>query len=146
MSTRNKIENLGRDEKIKVVIKEVDKKPVVEWISNIYSSFQSVVGGLIDRTSLPGTDGEVDIICNDNFLNNGSKANIYLIETNYVMGGNLIFCGYDKKTGDAISLTDRQIAKVMKYIEQNKVHDMKIIDAFFFMQSRIQRMRKREIE
>lgn len=65
---------MNRD-KIKVILKEENKKAEVKELSLDVHFLQGYVGGLIDMTSMPNMDGEVDIICNDNFLNNGSKPN-----------------------------------------------------------------------
>lgn len=125
---------MNRD-KIKVILKVENKKAEVKELSLDVHFLQGYVGGLIDMTSMPNMDGEVDIICNDNFLNNGSKPNVMLPEYNHVMGGNLVFAGYDPMTGDSISLTDKQIEKVMKYIDKNQVKNMDFASAFMLMKA-----------
>lgn len=130
--------------KIRVILKEENKKPEVKEIDNQIGFIQKYVGGLIDMTSMPNMDGKVDIICNDNFLNDGSKPNVMIPEYNHVMGGNLIFCGYNPETGDSISLTDEQIEKVMKYIDKNKVENMDFGSAFLLMNA--QRGKKMSME
>lgn len=129
---------------IKAVIKEENKEPKVVEIKNDLKEFQKRVGGLIDMTSVPGMEGQADIICNDDFLNNGSSPNIMLPEYDHVMGGCLIFVGYDPSTGASVSLTDNQTEKIMDYIGKNKVDGMDFLDAFHAMEQRRAEMKREE--
>lgn len=129
---------------IKAVIKEENKEPKVVEIKNDLKEFQKRVGGLIDMTSVPGMEGQADIICNDDFLNNGSSPNIMLPEYDHVMGGCLIFVGYDPSTGVSVSLTDNQTEKIMEYIGKNKVDGMDFLDAFHAMEQRRAEMKREE--
>ncbi len=122
-------------EKIKVVIKEVDKPAEIKEISNDYKTFQKTVGGLIDMTPLPGHD-DIDIICNDEFLYNGSMANIMMPERDHVLCGSLIFAGFNEEDGSTIGLTDKQVKSVMDYIEENKVFRMDPSMAYYAMQEK----------
>lgn len=129
---------------IKAVIKEENKEPKVIEIKNNVKEFQKRVGGLIDMTSVPGMEGQADIICNDDFLNNGSSPNVMLPEYDHVMGGCLIFVGYDPNTGASISLTEKQTEMIMAYIDKNKVDGMDFIDAFHAMEQRRAEMKREE--
>lgn len=84
-------------------------------------------------TSLPGTDGEVDIVCKDDFLFDGSQPNVMTPEYDHVMGGNLIFVGYNPEDGSSISLTDEQVEKVLDYVRENAVDGMDYASAFHLM-------------
>lgn len=120
-------------EMIKVIIKEVDQEPEIKEIDNNYKVLQEYVGGTIDITNLPNIEPEVDIICNDEFLLNGSMANFMMPERDHVMGGCCVFAGYDPETGNTISLTDKQIKKTLEYLDRNKVKNMDIGTAFYLM-------------
>lgn len=122
--------------KIKVVLKEENQPARVTEISNNLSCFQGFVGGLIDMTSVPGMEGKVDVICNDEFLFNGSSPNVMMPECDHIMGGNLIFVGYNPEDGSSISLTDEQIEKVIDYIDKNQVQDMDFHEAFERLQEK----------
>ncbi len=122
-------------DKIKVVIKEVDKPAEIKEIPNDYKYFQGFVGGLIDMGSLPGHD-DIDFICNDEYLYNGSMANVMLPEHDNVLCGNVIFAGFNEEDGSTIGLTDEQINSVMEYIDHNKVFKMDPSMAYYAMQDK----------
>jgi len=120
-------------DKIRVIIKEVDKEAEVKEIDNLADELQMIVGGLFDITTLP--EGEnIDIICNDNFISEGAQANFIMPEYNHVMGGNVVFAGYDPETGDTISLTDEQIKTVNEYLDHYNVKRMDLETAYYTMQ------------
>jgi hypothetical protein len=122
-------------EKIKVVVKEVDKDPEIREVENDIHFLQSEVGGLIDITTLPGCEN-VDIIVNDNFINLNMPANFMMPECDNVIGGNAVFAGYDPETGDTVSLTDKQIEKVMSYLQENTVKRMDLSMAYYTMKAK----------
>lgn len=125
-----------KSNKIRVILKEENKPARVEEIDNDIKFLQGFVGGMIDMTSMPGMNGEVDVICNDEFLYNGSLPNVMVPEYDHIMGGNLIFAGYDPEDGSSISLTDKQIDDVLKYIDKNKVENMDFDMAFCALQAK----------
>lgn len=122
-------------DKIRVVIKEVDKPAEIKEIPNDYKEFQQTVGGLIDMTPLPGHD-DIDIICNDEYLYNGSMANVMMPERDNVLCGNVIFAGFNEEDGSTVSLTDEQVKSVMDYIDKNKVFRMDPAMAYYAMQEK----------
>ena len=123
------------ENKIRVVIKEVDKPAVVKEIDNDYKVFQHVVGGLIGMTSLPNSE-DIDIIFNDEYLLNGSKANVLLPEREHLLCGNVIFAGYEDEDGSTTGLSDEQLKQVLDYIEKNKVFNMDAAMAYFVMKEK----------
>lgn len=126
------MEEIEADPKlIKVVIKEPNKEPEVKEIVNSYRNISNICHGLIDFTYLP-TDESVDVILNDESLMNGMEPNVVVPESENVWAGPLIFAGNDPETGETISLTDRQIEKVMKYIERNQVFGMSLKGAYIY--------------
>lgn len=122
------------EDKILVVVKEVDKKAEIKEISNDYKEFQERVGGLIDMTPMPGYN-DIDIICNDEYLYNGSNANVMMPERDNVLCGNLIFAGFNEEDGSTVSLNANQIEAVMDYIDKNNVQNMDPATAYYLMQS-----------
>ncbi len=120
---------------IRVVIKEVDKPAEVKEISNDYKTFQQCVGGgLYEIVEMPGQEN-VDIACNEEYLLNGMRANLVLPECDNVLGGPLVFMGYDPETGESISLTDEQISSVQEFIEGHQVQNMSIPQAYYAMKA-----------
>jgi hypothetical protein len=97
----------AKPEKIRVVEKLPNEDAKITEIANDYKSISKFCGGLIDITTL-ATDSSVDIICNDEFLYNGMEPNIVTPETEGVLCGPIILCGYDPDNGNSISLTDKQ--------------------------------------
>lgn len=118
---------------IKVIIKEVDKPAEIKIIPNKYEELSRIVDGMIDVVQLPGCEN-VDIFCNDEYLLNGSKANVMNPEYDNVFCGTIIFAGLNPDDGSTISLTDAQIEHAMKYIDKYKVNNMDVREAYFAMQ------------
>ena len=129
-------EDTEKPEMIRVIMKKEGREPYVAEIENDFHAFQDYVGGLIDMDTFPGMENEVDIICNDGFMSNDSNPSVLLPEYDHIMGGNLIFAGYDPKDGSTISLTDEQIEKVMDYIQKNKVNETSYIAAYTILRQR----------
>ena len=88
-----------------------DAKEVM--MENGYGTISEFCKGLIDIAPLP-TDDSLTIICNDEFLINGMKPNIVTPETEGVICGPIIICGYDPESGDSISLTERQVEEALR--------------------------------
>ena len=106
--------------KIRVLCKEPNGPLEEKYIENDIHVLQEYVKGYIDMTNLPGTE-DIDIICNDEFLYNGSLPNITMPERRNVLCGPLIFAGFNEEDGSTISLTDEQIEKVQKYVKANEL-------------------------
>ncbi len=122
-------------EKIRVILKEVDKDPVVKEIENDIDVLQELAGGpdrMIDMCSFPVGEN-IDMIYPDNYLYDGSKANFVMPEMDHVMGGPCIIAGFDPEDGSTISLTDEQLKIAKNYIEKNKVLDMDFNEAYYYM-------------
>lgn len=129
---KRRSENLPKD-KIRVVFKDVDKPYEVKEISSDYKTFQQHVKGVFQILPLSMEDN-IDIIYNDCYLLNGMRANLILPEQDNILGGPLIFAGYEPNEGDNISLTDEQIEIVKKFIHAHEVYNMSIIEAYFTLQ------------
>ena len=122
-------------EKIRVILKEVDKPGVVTEIDNDIDALQDIAGGpdgMIGMCSFPVGEN-IDMIYADNYLNDGSKANFLMPEMKHIMGGTCIIAGYDPSDGSTISLTDEQIELANKYLEKNHVQKMDMQMAYYTM-------------
>lgn len=122
-----------KEKYIKVILKKPNEKAYVTEIKNEYEELSSYCEGLIDITGLPNIDG-VDIIVNDMSLMNGMQANIVVPEYESVLAGPIVVTSYDDETGEAKSLTQEQIDKVMKYFDRNKVFNMTVDRAYLYSQ------------
>lgn len=120
---------LDEPKKIRVVTKLPDEDAKEELMENGYFTISEFCKGLIDIAPLP-TDERVTIICNDEFLLNGMKPNIVTPETEGVICGPIVICGYDPETGDSISLTDEQVTKALDYCQRNNLHHMSLEGAY----------------
>ncbi len=116
---------------IKVVIKEPNKEPEIKEIVNSYRNISNICQGLIDFTYLP-TDESVDVIVNDESLVNGMEPNVVVPESENVWAGPIIFAGNNPETGETVSLSDKQIEHVLKYIERNQVFGMSLKGAYIY--------------
>ena len=122
-------------EKIRVILKEVDKPGVVTEIDNDIDTLQDIAGGpdgTIGMCSFPIGEN-IDMIYADNYLNDGSKANFLMPEMKHIMGGTCIIAGYNPEDGSTISLTDEQIEVVSKYLKKNHVQKMDMQMAYYTM-------------
>ncbi len=114
---------------IRVVIKEPYKDPEIKTIKNDYKRISEYLGGMMDITEFP-LDETIDVMVNDESLLNGMDPNIIVPEIEGVWAGPIIFAGYEPETGESISLSDRQIEKVMEYIKENASRDQTLSEAY----------------
>lgn len=91
------------ENKIKVIVVEAGKLPVIQYIGNDLKSMQSVVGGYIEEISL--SDNAV-LVCNEEGKIKGLEANRRV--GNDVIAGTFFIAG-DDGSEDLVSLTDEQI-------------------------------------
>lgn len=133
------------ERKIRVVIKEVDKPCEVKEIPYGYKSFQQYVQGLYEIVEMPNHKN-IDIACNEEYLLNGMKANLVLPEHDNILGGPLIFIGYEPKEGDSISLTDKQIEEVKEFVRTHEVQNISIAEAYYGMKAVQKMMNETEAE
>ena len=123
-----------KENKIKVVVKEVNKPCEVKEIDNDYKAFQGVVQGLYEITKMPNRE-DIDIACNEEYLYNGMDANLIVPEQENVLGGPLIFMSYNAETGDSCSLTDEQITAVQGFVKTHEVRHLTIVEAYYAMKA-----------
>ena len=106
--------------KIRVILKEPYKKPIVTYIENSLESYQSIVNGHSDCVEFP-TIKNADIVCNDEFLLLRLPGNFFVPHNEGAMAGNIIVAGYNPEDGNHISLNDYQIKSALEYIETFKI-------------------------
>ena len=106
---------------VRAVVKEQGEKPVVKMISTRLEKLQVAVRGWIEIVAAPFCD-DLDIIINEEgkFIEE-EKPNFFLPEYDDLIVGNAIFVGFDMETSDHVSVTDEQIASIMKYLKENEV-------------------------
>ena len=110
------------------IIKMVNEEPSLENITS--SSIRFICNGDLEAMDFPGDDNIV-IYCNEEYLLNGSMANLMLPEYNNFICDNIVICGFDKEMGTDRSLTNPEIEKVMNYIKKNKLHNVTSGMAFY---------------
>ena len=123
-----------KENKIRVVVKEVNQPCEVREINNDYKAFQGVVQGLYEITQMPNRE-DIDIACNEEYLFNGMDANLVVPEHENVLGGPLIFMGFDAESGESLSLTDEQITAVQEFVSTHEVRFQSIAEAYYDMKA-----------
>lgn len=94
------------ENKLRVLYKEVGKRPVEMEIEDKLEVLQGLVGGYIEVASLTS---DIDIICNEEGKLIGLGENINLDYD--IIVGNIIFVSFDDM-GNFKSLTDEQIKTI----------------------------------
>lgn len=119
---------------INVVVKYPNKKEIVTKIKNEYKEISKICCGMIDIITFP-YDETISIICNDEFIHLNMEANILIPEFNTILAGPIIFTGFDYLTGDTISLSEKQITCILNYLKKHTVLNMRLDEAYSYMQS-----------
>ena len=119
-------------EKIKVIRKKPNNEIEVVEMNHTIKDFQKYVKGLVEFVSLP-KGVNIDIICNDNFLNEEMEPNFVLPERVEIICGPVIIAGYDPETGHTVSLTDKQMKVATDYLANNSVYNMSIRGAYRYV-------------
>ena len=104
--------------KLKVLYKEVGKKPEVKIIENELEDFQKLVDGLIELVYID------DGVCM--FLNEEGKLidlphHIILEEIGDIVMGNVFIARENSEDGELIDLTDSDIEKYTKWLKDREV-------------------------
>ena len=95
--------------KIRVIIANPGKKPVVTEIENTLTAMQAVVGGYIDCLRA----GDLDLWVNDEGLLMGLPFNVMVNGTPLV---GPILVAASNREGDTIGLTDAQVARALSLL------------------------------
>lgn len=105
---------------ISVLVKKVEK---YKWFKQNVSSLedmQSIVGGYIDRVSLPLG---IDLWVNDEGAINGEELNLIILwgkdsnEHQHIFGS-VFLASHDENNGETISLSNDQLHWFTKYLKQ----------------------------
>jgi len=101
--------------KIKVIIKEPYKDPVVSEIVDDLKTIQKIVGGYIEVVPFPNVKG-VDLVVNEEGKLEKLPGNFFIPHYEDCIVGSCMITGYNDE-GEFASLADKQIEKVNKYIK-----------------------------
>lgn len=102
---------------IKILVKEPNKAPYVKEIEHKLENLQEIVGGFIECVEMPGAKN-IDIYVNEEGKNMHLPGNMWIAGTGDCIVGTCYMVGFDSRTGDNISLTDKQIQTCKKYIDK----------------------------
>lgn len=115
----DKFEIVEQPKKIKVIIIEPEKEPIVKEIDNTLEAKQAIVGGLIQCVpSMFSKDDAYDFIVNDEGKLFNLPPNRYIYDKQDIVAGNMIIAKADLSTGDFVSIDDSQIDFLMKQIQE----------------------------
>ena len=62
-------------------------------------------------------------------------ANLVVPAHEHVLGGPLIFMGFDAESGESLSLTDEQITAVQEFVSTHEVRLQSIAEAYYDMKA-----------
>lgn len=96
----------------RVVVKQPGQKPHIASIPGNLQGMQNVVGGYIERFTVPGISEEIDCWCNDEGLINGLQPNFGV--GGHPICGTVFFAGVTDE-GETIGLTDEQVREVLAF-------------------------------
>lgn len=116
-----------------VIIKYVDRPPV--QLDASPSTFRMHCNGRLEAIDFPNMEN-VTIYCNEEYLLNGSMANVMLPEYNNFICDNLVVCGFDPETGKDRDLTKEECDEVMKYLTINSLYHTTPGMAYYRLQQR----------
>lgn len=86
-------------------------------VDNTLETFQKLVGGYIETTSIVGLrEKGIIIVCNEMGLLDGLAPNVNAYP--FFFCGNLVFTSYDDE-GDFVSLTEEQVDYIAEYFHLN---------------------------
>lgn len=108
-------------EKIKVLVKKPQEKPIVMKINNDLKSLQKIVGGLIEVVSLYDMGENITMLCNEEGLNLNLEPNIN-IEGQYIVGTIIVLGSNDE--GDFVSLSEFEIQKLKPFLTEGNLKFM----------------------
>ena len=103
--------------KVRVLYKEINKKPVVMEIDNTLEAKQKLVGGLIEVVSY---QKDMLLVCNEEGKIRNMPVNC-IFPADYITG-NFFVIGDDPKNGDFKSLTLEQIKRAKEDLTKRMVY------------------------
>ena len=108
--------------KIQVLYKPINGNAYIKEIDNDYKAMQELVGGLFEVVEMSGVKG-VDLYVNEEGLIYGMPGNFWIPEYQDCVKGPCVMIGYNARTGDSKSITEKQIKECLKYINQYELPD-----------------------
>lgn len=108
------------EEEVRIVVKKIGEDAKVCVVKNELSSFQNIIGGLLEPVVFPEENENIDIVCDDEGKIKGQAGNLYIPHYNEAIVGNCFFVGYDDD-GNWISLTDEQVEKCLNFANKYKI-------------------------
>ena len=122
--------------KINIVYKEVGKKPTKLEIEDDLKSFQNLVGGYIQAVNI---ENDVCIICDEEGVLKIKQPNIQHKIYGTIVG-NIFVVGSNIKTGKFVSLTEAQIEKYIKELNEIAIgKDIKLYENYSEMRKQQQK-------
>ncbi len=98
-------------DKIRIVIAEPGKLPVVAFISDSLKDMQQIVGGYIELFET--TESGIDLFCNEEGKLISLECNRFFPELQDIICGPIIAIGHDEE-GAAVSLSDEQVQEAIQ--------------------------------
>ncbi len=98
-------------EKIRIVVAEPGKLPVVSFISDSLKGMQQIVGGYIELFKT--TESGIDLFCNEEGKLINLECNRYFPDLQDIICGTIIAIGHDDE-GASVSLTDEQVQEAIQ--------------------------------
>jgi len=107
---------------IKILYKAPYQAPEIKEIEDKLENWQELVGGYIECVGMPKAKG-VDLYVNEEGKLNGLKGNFWLPEYEDCVVGPCFMVGFNHRTGQMSSITDKQIKECLSYIEEYEIPD-----------------------
>jgi len=105
---------------IRVLIKEPYKEPYLKEIEDTLENLQEIVGGYIESVDMPNLKN-VDLYINEEGKMDRLEGNFWLPEYQDCVVGTCFMVGADPEEGELVSITDKQVEKCKKYIEDYQI-------------------------
>lgn len=108
-----------KEQQIKIIVLEPNKKPSVVLVYNQLGTFQQLVDGYIECVRMSG----FDIVINEEGKNMGLAPNFMLPYLEDIVVGTALFVGVDYEEGEFKSLTDDQVDFIKSVFPREKPND-----------------------
>lgn len=105
---------------LKILVKEPYKEPYVKEIEDKLENLQEIVGGYIECVGMPNMKN-VDLYVNEEGKLDKADGNFWLPEYEDCVCGTCFMVGANTRTGENVSLTDKQIEDCKKYIKNYEI-------------------------
>ena len=134
---------MEENEKIRVLIKEPYKPAYLKEIENTLKGKQELVGGYIECVTMPKIKG-VSLYVNEEGKLDGLLGNFWLPEYEDCVVGTCFMVGYNSRTGELKSITDKQVKECLSYIKYFEIPENKDLYADYFELKEFMKQQKRK--